>query len=74
MLSSGAQVLIVDSCKAHDDDDYDNDDDNNGDDDDDSCVTHGCDKICFEMFTLYQVKKVKTRHLLRQQLRYLIRK
>ena len=55
MLSSGAQVLIVDSCKVHDDDD---DDDNNGDDGDDSCVTHGCDTICLEILTLYQVKKV----------------
>ena len=33
MLSSGAQVLIVDSWKAHNDDD--DDDDDNGDDDDD---------------------------------------
>ena len=55
MLSSGAQVLIVDSCKAHDDDD--DDDDDNGDDDDDSCVTHGCDTLCLEILTLYQVKK-----------------
>ena len=58
MLSSGAQVLIVDSWKAHNDDDDDDDDDDNGDDDDDSCVTHGCDTICLEILILYQVKKV----------------
>ena len=46
MLSSGVQVLIVDSCKAHADDDDDDDDDNDDDGDDDSCVTHGCDTIC----------------------------
>ena len=57
MLSSGAQVLIVDSWKAHNDDD-DDDNDNGDDADDDSCVTHGCDKICLEILTLYQVKKV----------------
>ena len=59
MLSSGAQVLIVDSCKAHDDDEDDDDDvDDNCDDDDYSCLTHGCDTICLEILTLYQVKKV----------------